>query len=277
MPEQDQTTSKGIPLDDPRVQAIIQSFKRAGELLGPEESLTVKRLENIRKEHPELEIPATNTIYKVMRWPEAISLSGLDQGARALGYNEEHEAYYADMRYVANVLGIERLSTPVYDAFRRRNLHLGLKSSSAIRKPHKWEVACERAGLVSPQRALSRKATRDEMISSGRIVWRRLRRNMSPDTYRQFCGEQTLEMPTVEDILTEFRSWENFCREAKIEVADDVDPVYMWTFEEVERALRWARREFPDQFHGEDDYRRLQQDYPLRLPAWETVVEILEL
>lgn len=260
--------------DDPRVPAIIAAVKR---LSGPKKRhVSVQDYNSYAREHPDL--PAMNTVYRIFgKWPNVLEAAGIEETESRS--RAPKEALIADLRFAAEQLGVEVLSTHAYDEF-RRHTRRQLYSSSVIRKWFTtWEHAVQAAGLGAPKRSMIRRVPAALVLSALQQAVRDLGDDITPQAYDAWATSQAQagsdrEIPRLAQVMMTFPTWEQALRSAEVERSDDLHPHALWTAEEAQRIRESAERVIGGEL-TEELYERLRAQSRRPLPSWTTLQELL--
>lgn len=268
--------STGLP-DDPRVPVIIAAVKK---LSGRRRRhVSVQDYNSHARQHPDL--PAMNTVYRLFgKWPNVLEAAGIEETeSRTRAPKEE---LIADLRFVAEQLGVQVLSTHAYDEFRRHTKRK-LYSSSVIRKWFTtWELAVQAAGLGAPKRSMVRRVAPSLVLAALQQAVRDLGDDLTPQGYDAWAQAQIAaeaprerEIPRLAQVMMTYPTWEQALRSAEVERSDDVHPQALWTAEEGQRILQSAERVLGGEV-TEAAYERLRSRARRPLPSWTTLQELLE-
>lgn len=272
-------------IQDPRIQDTLrhinQLARRHSQKLITNDYLTY------RAEHAP-ELPALNTLYRIFSsWDDVLRAAGVDHlDADSLSRTSDDDMIKA-LQDAAKGLGVSVLSTQKYDAYRAElKTKKGKKvppSSSVIRKWFKnWANAVAAAGLESPNRAVARKATPNEIIGALREAKSRIPGMMTTAAYNDFRAdlpeEEVDQFPDLTQIFNHFAHWDAALAAADVEQSDLVHPTALWTEEEARRLAR-SYETVSRQVYGRDlderAYNELRKKSTKMTPTWEVLQDLL--
>jgi len=261
--------------DDPRVQAVIAALRDLSKSLGRTVSVA-DYIQHRQDNAPEL--PSVTTVYRLCRsWGELMAMAGLDVEEEPVKRTSQDDLVAA-LKKAAEDLKVDVLSSRTYDDYRLRSGEQ-LPSSSVIRKwLGSWEQAVIKAGLSAPQRAQVVRLQPAEAITAVQRACRLLgTREPEISDYdravREFPDE---DLPSVQQILAVFPSWEAVVGAAEIDTSDEIHPQELWTVEEARRIVRRVERIVRKPL-TEETYEAVRARAAQPMPSWKAAQELLSL
>jgi hypothetical protein len=255
-------------------------------------------------------LPAGTTLFRLFgKFTTLRDLAGVSNLGPAAAPQMSNDEMLEDLRYVASQLGTDTLSTHAYDRFRKpddtrpdfvakRPLLDGegnvvgekeLCSSSVMRKRFGyWSAATAAAGLRSSERTLPPRPTAVDAVEALRLAKEQVAGRLSPQAYSEWwsslAGEhERNKLPTPQEILEFFPSWEIALKVADIEQRDAFHPKALYKASEVRRIVRRceelmrARGKPADYELTPDDYEWIRARSRKPLPEWSVIQELLRV
>lgn len=272
-------TSAGYDIEDPEVQALLETMR---EQLKKNESLTAREYDAMAKADSAL--PPLRRVYRFFgQWdemlghakPSPMQMPGPRQQPRFTD-----EQLIVAVKYVAQQLGTNVLSSPAYESFTSRKAP-HLPSASAVRKrlgDWKWSVAMARCGLQAPDRSSTKPLEPAQIVRALQLASRG-RSPVEPLTqldYNAFCNaHEDDDLPELMQILEVYGTWEQALHAAHIELEDDMH-YSGWTIHEARMALQLVQR-FTNQPVTRKTYERTRAKAKRMMPMWNDVLDILNL
>lgn len=264
------------PPKDPRIEETLKHLRLLAKK--HDRPLVVQDYLEYRAVHAP-RLPSLTTIYRLFEtWPAVLAAAGIAQSERSPLSRTPDERLIAALQQAARELGVESLSSHLYDEYRA--VHAPeLPSSSVIRKwLGPWGSAVEKAGLKTSERSLPRRPTLQEIIEALRDAKERVEGMLTPRTYGELVAslpeQERKRWPDISQIYAQFPHWDAALRAADVEQSDVVHPKALWTAEEARRIAQMIERLTGEPL-SEHIYKDAISKAARPLPSWQVMVDLL--